>query len=93
LAFAIGSRMSLQLIVDRSFECWSGPIWLLPIRDLLSGAVFILSFLSRKVRWNDRVFDASAPRRSTPLEATGAGVPQPNLKEPVPLSTGSTPTP
>jgi ceramide glucosyltransferase len=60
LAFAIGARIVLQQVVDRAFACWSGPAWLLPLRDLLSFLVFALAFVSRKVRWNGRVFDTSA---------------------------------
>ena len=59
LAFAIGARTVLQHLVDRAFACWSGPAWLLPLRDLLSFIVFSLSFTSRKVRWGGRVFHAS----------------------------------
>jgi ceramide glucosyltransferase len=60
LAFAIGARIVLQQVVDRAFACWSGPAWLLPLRDLLSFLVFVLAFVSRKVRWDGRVFDTSA---------------------------------
>jgi ceramide glucosyltransferase len=59
LAFAIGVRTVLQHLVDRAFACWSGPAWLLPLRDLLSFLVFSLSFTSRKVQWGGRVFHAS----------------------------------
>jgi ceramide glucosyltransferase len=63
LALAIGARTVLQHVVDRAFACWSGPAWLLPLRDLLSFLVFSLSFISRKVRWGDRVFHASQSGR------------------------------
>jgi ceramide glucosyltransferase len=58
LAFSIGARIVLQHVVDRAFGCWSGPAGLLPLRDLVSFLVFILSFTSRKVRWGGRVFYA-----------------------------------
>jgi ceramide glucosyltransferase len=72
LGFAVGSRITLQVIVDNSFACWSGPIWLLPLRDLLSGIVFVVSFLSRKVRWGERTLDASGPHRNSQFESAGA---------------------
>ncbi|HWY63208.1 MAG TPA: bacteriohopanetetrol glucosamine biosynthesis glycosyltransferase HpnI [Rhizomicrobium sp.] len=59
LAFAVGARIVLQHVVDRAFGCWSGPAWLLPLRDLVSFLLFTLSFMSRKVRWDRRVFYAS----------------------------------
>ena len=93
LGFAVASRMALQLIVDNSFACWSGPILLLPLRDLLSGTVFVLSFLSRKVRWGERVFDASRPRRSLQVESAGTAASPSSLESAVPLSTGSAPNP
>jgi ceramide glucosyltransferase len=64
LVLAIGARMVLQQVVDRAFACWSGPAWLLPIRDLLSFLIFILSFMSKKVRWGGRVFHASQSGRT-----------------------------
>jgi len=60
LAFAIGARFVLQRVVDRAFACWSGPMWLLPLRDLLSFLVFALAFLTRKVRWGGCVFDTTS---------------------------------
>jgi len=79
LVFAIAARTVLQHVVDRSFACRSGPAWLLPLRDLLSFLVFALSFMSRKVRWGGRVFDASTSRPagsfrpSTPQNPRPAG--------------------
>jgi len=61
LAFAIGARIVLQHVVDRAFASWSGPAWLLPLRDLLSFLVFALTFMSKKVRWGGRVLDTSTP--------------------------------
>ena len=60
LAFAIGARIVLQHAVDRAFNSWSGPAWLLPLRDLLTFLVFALAFISRKVRWGGRVFDTTS---------------------------------
>ena len=60
LACAIGARIALQHVVDRAFDSWSGPAWLLPLRDLLNFLIFALTFMGKKVRWGGRVFDASA---------------------------------
>ena len=75
LAFAVGTRMVLQHVVDRTFACWSGPAWLLPLRDLLSSLVFILSFMSRKVRWGGRVFDTSASGPAPDFKLTAGLIP------------------
>ena len=75
LAFAIGTRMVLQHVVDRAFSCWSGPAWLLPLRDLLSSLVFILSFMSRKVQWGGRVFDTSASKPAPDFKLTAGLIP------------------
>ena len=40
-------------------------LWLLPARDLLSFAVFIASFLGRRVAWRDQVFHVDASGRMT----------------------------
>jgi ceramide glucosyltransferase len=40
-------------------------LWLLPVRDLLSFAVFVASFLGRSVVWRDRAFRVEASGRLT----------------------------
>lgn len=40
-------------------------LWLLPVRDLLSFAVFLASFLGRGVVWRDRAFQVAASGRLT----------------------------
>lgn len=42
--------------IDRALRLKPAPLWLLPIRDLLSFAVFLASFLGRSVAWRDRRF-------------------------------------
>jgi ceramide glucosyltransferase len=42
--------------IDRALRLKSAPLWLLPVRDLLSFAVFIASFLGRSIAWRDRRF-------------------------------------
>jgi ceramide glucosyltransferase len=43
-------------MVDRALRLPATPLWLMPLRDLLSFAVFIATFLSRTVAWRDRTF-------------------------------------
>ena len=42
--------------IDRALRLKAAPLWLLPVRDLLSFGVFIASFLGRNVAWRDRRF-------------------------------------
>jgi ceramide glucosyltransferase len=42
--------------IDRALRLAPAPLWLLPVRDLLSFAVFIASFLGRSIAWRDRRF-------------------------------------
>jgi ceramide glucosyltransferase len=42
--------------IDRALRLKPAPLWLLPIRDLLSFAVFVASFLGRSIAWRDRRF-------------------------------------
>ena len=41
---------------DRALRLPAAPLWLLPVRDLLSFTVFIASFFGRSVAWRDRRF-------------------------------------
>ena len=51
LAAALIARFVLRSRVEKAFGAASGPLWLLPIRDTLSLAVFIASFFGQKVAW------------------------------------------
>jgi ceramide glucosyltransferase len=42
--------------VDWALRLKAAPLWLLPVRDLLSFGVFIASFLGRTIAWRDRRF-------------------------------------
>ncbi len=89
LAFAIGARIVLQHVIDRAFACWSGPAWLLPLRDLLSFLVFSLSFMSRKVRWGGRVFHASQSGRRPDFKPVSGIFPPTHPQSPEPAGAGS----
>lgn len=50
-AAALGARIVLKTSVERAFGTFAGPLWLLPVRDTISMAVFLLSFFGQKVAW------------------------------------------
>lgn len=56
LALALVCRSAMVRMVDGALRLPSTPLWLMPLRDLLSFAVFIATFLSRTVAWRDRTF-------------------------------------
>lgn len=51
LATALGARLFLKYRIDRIFATHAGPAWLLPLRDLLSFAVFVVSLFGETVHW------------------------------------------
>lgn len=51
LILALFARIVLKSSVDRTFATVAGPLWLLPVRDIISMAVFLLSFFGQKVAW------------------------------------------
>ena len=50
-ALALACRGALCLSVEHAFGLQRQPYWLLPFRDLLSFAVFVLSFFGTSVSW------------------------------------------
>ena len=56
LAVALLSRAAMVRLVDRALRLPATPLWLLPVRDLLSFAVFAASFFIRTVAWRDHTF-------------------------------------
>ena len=49
-------RAAMVRMVDRALGLPPTPLWLVPLRDLLSFAVFVASFFARTVAWRDRTF-------------------------------------
>ena len=47
-----------------AFRC---PVWLLPLRDVLSVAVMLASYAGRQVDWRGHVLHADTPARSAPF--------------------------
>jgi ceramide glucosyltransferase len=43
-----------------------GPLWLLPLRDLLSAAEWVASHAGRRVDWRGRTLEANTPARPNP---------------------------
>jgi ceramide glucosyltransferase len=60
LMVSIACRIALLKHVERAFGVHPQPYWLVPARDLLSFAVFLLSFLGRNVSWRGRRYRAAA---------------------------------
>lgn len=53
VAAAIFVRLLAAVVIDRMLGRVTAPRWLLPIRDLLSFAIFVASFFVRQVEWRD----------------------------------------
>lgn len=56
LLLALFARIVLKSAIDRTFATVAGPLWLLPLRDIISMAVFLLSFFGQKVAWRGARF-------------------------------------
>ncbi len=59
LVLALICRAVTARLIDRALRLAPTPLWLLPLRDLLSFAVFVASFLGRSVAWRGRKFRVS----------------------------------
>jgi len=60
LALALSARAAVKLNMDKVLGTSAGPLYLLPLRDLLSFAIFLGSLYGGSVRWRGRRF-AVAP--------------------------------
>jgi ceramide glucosyltransferase len=58
------TRLVLKYSVDEAFGANSGPYLLIPLRDLLSFAVFLSSLFGRTVHWRRARFEITASGRS-----------------------------
>ena len=56
LAAALAARLFLKARIDGLFGTYAGPIWLMPLRDLLSFAVFLVSLFGETVHWRGTHF-------------------------------------
>ena len=60
LAAALTARLVLKARIDGLFGTYAGPIWLMPVRDLLSFAVFLISLSGETVHWRGTHFAVEA---------------------------------
>jgi ceramide glucosyltransferase len=63
LAIALVCRLAMVRIVDCALALPVTPLWLVPLRDMLSFWVFIVSFLGNRVAWRDNTFRIGADGR------------------------------
>jgi ceramide glucosyltransferase len=66
---ALLCRLTLQDEVDRRFAGVAHALWLSPLRDLLSFAVYVASFFPGQVHWRGRDFSMGANGVMAPVEA------------------------
>jgi len=67
LAIVLACRLAMVRIIDRALDLPAANLWLVPIRDMLSFAVFIASFLGNRVAWRDSTFRIAADGRLVTL--------------------------
>jgi ceramide glucosyltransferase len=56
LGLALVCRLAMVHMIDHALRLSVTPLWLVLPRDLLSFAVFAVSFFTRRVAWRDRTF-------------------------------------
>ena len=56
MGITLAARLFLKYRIDAIFGARSGPVWLLPVRDLLSFAVFAMSLFGETVHWRGSRF-------------------------------------
>ncbi|HSS13888.1 MAG TPA: bacteriohopanetetrol glucosamine biosynthesis glycosyltransferase HpnI [Rhizomicrobium sp.] len=56
LGAALAARLVLKSRIDGHFGTYAGPYWLMPLRDLLSFAVFLVSLSGETVHWRGTHF-------------------------------------
>jgi ceramide glucosyltransferase len=56
LVAVLATRLFLKSRIDGLFGTYAGPIWLMPLRDLLSFAVFVASLFGERVHWRGSDF-------------------------------------
>jgi ceramide glucosyltransferase len=56
LAVTLASRLFLKYRIDSLFGTYAGPYWLVPMRDMLSFVVFVISLFGETVHWRGADF-------------------------------------
>ena len=59
-AIVLLCRLVMVRMIERAARVPAVPAWLVPLRDLLSFAVFVASFLGNSVAWRDQSFRVAA---------------------------------
>lgn len=67
---SLACRLALQLNV-RQFAGATAPVWLGPLRDMVSFAIFVASFLPASLDWRGHSFDVQADGTMAPPDQTG----------------------
>ncbi len=67
LAAAVVARFLLAAAIDRAAQRRGRLLWLLPLRDMLSFAVFVGSFLGRAVEWRGEKFHVTTNGDLSPV--------------------------
>jgi len=72
MGIALGARLFLKYRIDRIFATHAGPAWLLPIRDVLSFAVFVASLSGETVHWRGARLSVAPGGMISPSESLEA---------------------
>jgi ceramide glucosyltransferase len=67
LAVSIVARFLLAAVIERAARRRGRLLWLLPLRDMLSFAVFVGSFLGRTVEWRGETFHVTTDGDLSPV--------------------------
>jgi len=60
LGLALAARLVLKARIDGLFGTYAGPAWMMPLRDLLSFVVFLVSLAGETVHWRGTHFAVEA---------------------------------
>jgi ceramide glucosyltransferase len=63
---AIGCRLVLCLCIEQAFRLERQPLWLIPLRDMLSFAVFVWSYFGTTVTWRNLTYRIAPGGRLVP---------------------------
>jgi len=72
IGIALGARLFLKYRIDRIFATYAGPAWLLPLRDILSFAVFVASLSGETVHWRGARLSVAPGGMISPSESVEA---------------------
>ncbi|GAA0323286.1 bacteriohopanetetrol glucosamine biosynthesis glycosyltransferase HpnI [Sphingomonas oligophenolica] len=65
VALSLLARTAMALAVDRQARARTAPLWLLPVRDCLTFAIFVATFFTRSVDWRGQRLRMGADGRIT----------------------------